>query len=283
MSKPSSGGSSGAPLSSNPLRQKGFNPLGSLTLILGRSADPIIQYNLLRHGYAGVILENVFRAKRIISLPLVNRITFPGVGLGLAGVGARDYWGANMVDKPGNLLVTMTGIFALRQVYWAIFTNDTAFPVAGGIGVSVYNLILSTINSLVFVHRVSKGKTSPLRSGWMQYVGLVMLIAGVGTEIAAEETRKKFKKQPKNKGKVDDSALFGIVRHPNYLGYTLSRVGMAMATGSWLNVAINAAFQVALFTQWSIPELSGYMQRKYGEQWNAYKQKVPYGLIPGLI
>lgn len=123
MSKPSSGGgASEAPLSTNPLRIKGFNPLGSITLILGRSVDPILQYNLLRHGYAGVILENVFRAKRIINLPLVNKITFPGVGLGLAGVGARDYWGANMVDKPGNLLVTMTGIFALRQVSVAAIT-----------------------------------------------------------------------------------------------------------------------------------------------------------------
>lgn len=110
-------------------------------------------------------------------------------------------------DFPTPLL---THCSSRSQIYWAIFTNDTAFPVVGGVGVSVYNLLLSTINSLVFVHRVSKGKTSPLRSGWMQYVGLVMLIAGVGLELTAEETRKRFKKQPKNKGKVDDTGESGL-------------------------------------------------------------------------
>lgn len=154
-----------------------------------------------------------------------------------------------------------------------MFTCDTAFPVAGGLGVSAYNFAINTINSLVFVYRVSRGKTSPLRSNWAQYTGLALLIAGVGMEIAAEESRKAFKRKPENKGRIDDTGLFGVVRHPNYLGYTLSRVGMALATGSWLNAVLNFGFQVAFFTQGSIPELSGYMSRRYGTQWNVSQKR----------
>lgn len=107
----------------NPMRKKGNNVIGKASMVVGRALDPVLQYSLLRNGYAAAILENVFRAKRIIALPLVNRVAWPGVGLGFLGgpglgasAGYRDFWGSSMVDKPGNLLVTMSGIFALRHV-----------------------------------------------------------------------------------------------------------------------------------------------------------------------
>lgn len=111
------------PHGGNLMRKKGSSLAGKASMAIGRSLDPILQYSLLRNGYAAAILENVFRAKRIIALPLVNRVAWPGVGLGFLGgpglgaaAGYRDFWGPSMVDKPGNLLVTMSGIFALRHV-----------------------------------------------------------------------------------------------------------------------------------------------------------------------
>jgi hypothetical protein len=119
--------------------------------------------------------------------------------------------------------------------------------------VSVYNGLLNTINSLVFVHQVSRGKTNPLASNWMQYVGFAFLLTGTVGEIMIEETRKAFKKNPANQGRVHDTGkscsslyddpfvlrrhchstgAFGVVRHPNYAFYALWRVGMAMATVS---------------------------------------------------
>ena len=71
--------------------------------------------------------------------------------------------------------------------------------------VSIYNGLLNTINSLVFVYQVSRGKTNPLASNWMQYVGFAFLLTGTVGEIVIEETRKAFKKNPANKGKVHDS------------------------------------------------------------------------------
>ncbi|KAJ6595535.1 hypothetical protein DFH09DRAFT_1305341 [Mycena vulgaris] len=51
-------------------------------------------------------------------------------------------------------------------------------------------------------------------------------------ETIAEGSRKKFKKDLKNKGKIDDTGLWSFVRHPNYLGYTFWRTGITLATGS---------------------------------------------------
>lgn len=71
--------------------------------------------------------------------------------------------------------------------------------------VSTYNGLLNTINSLVFVYQVSRGKTNPLASNWMQYVGFAFLLTGTVGEIMIEETRKAFKKNPANKGRIHDT------------------------------------------------------------------------------
>lgn len=88
----------------NPMRQPGWNPVGAATMAVGRALDPVLQYNLLRKGYAGQLLHLV-GFKRIITLPLVNRV----------GLNA-DFFGPGMVDKPGNMLLAMSGITALRHV-----------------------------------------------------------------------------------------------------------------------------------------------------------------------
>jgi steroid 5-alpha reductase family enzyme len=71
--------------------------------------------------------------------------------------------------------------------------------------VSTYNGLLNTINSLVYVYQVSRGKTNPLASNWMQYVGFAMVLTGAVGEIMIEETRKVFKKNPANKERVHDT------------------------------------------------------------------------------
>ncbi|KAJ9110453.1 hypothetical protein QFC19_001579 [Naganishia cerealis] len=254
--------------SENPMRQKGFNPLGAATMAVGRALDPVLQYSLLRKGYAGQLLH-LAGFKRIITLPLVNRV----------GLNA-DFFGPGLVDKPGNMLLAMSGITALRHIYWALFVNESAFNPGMGAFVSIYNGLLNTINSLIFVHQVSRGKTNPLASNWMQYVGFALLLTGTVGEIMIEENRKAFKKNPANQGRIHDTGAFGVVRHPNYAFYSLWRVGMAMATGSWINAAVNAAFQVAFFAGYSIPELSSHMSGKYKSLWTEYTRKVPYALIP---
>jgi hypothetical protein len=83
--------------------------------------------------------------------------------------------------------------------------NESAFDPGMAAGVSTYNCLLNTINSLVFVYQVSRGKTNPLASNWMQYVGFAFLLTGTVGEIMIEETRKAFKKNPSNKGRIHDT------------------------------------------------------------------------------
>lgn len=89
----------------------------------------------------------------------------------------------------------------------------------------------------------------------------------------------------------------------NYLGYTLWRTGLTLASVSTLantncralrltypfqlqgsvGAAIaQALFQGCFFIGFSIPDLDGAMTKKYGGQWEQYKRDVPYAFIPGV-
>lgn len=60
------------------------------------------------------------------------------------------------------------------------------------------------INACVFVYRVSRGKTNPLASNWMQYLGFLAVVVGNVGEIVIERGRRAFKNDKRNAGKVYD-------------------------------------------------------------------------------
>lgn len=115
-----------------------------------------------------------------------------------------------------------------------------------------------------------------------------MVFLGTGMEIWSEDGRRKWKGRKSGKGKgkdgkvgkVYDQGLFGLVRHPNYLGYTIWRTGLALTTGSTWNAIIQFTWNISFFIFGSIPEIQGYMEKKYGDEYQAYEKKVPYKLIP---
>ncbi|KAH8080902.1 hypothetical protein HD553DRAFT_316654 [Filobasidium floriforme] len=259
-------------MSNNPLRRPATSPsdnlAGRLAMTIGRALDPTLAYALLRNGVAGKLLQTI-GLKRIITLPLVTR-----VGLN------TDFFGAGLLDKPGNMLLTMNAITALRHIWWANAECSSEFPVSAGAFVSGFNSLYTVINSLVFVYRVSRGKTNPLASNWMQYLGFLAVVVGNVGEIVIESSRRAFKNDKRNAGKVYDQGAWGVVRHPNYAFYTLHRVGTALATGSILNATLTFLFQNGIFALSSIPDFSSHMASKYKEQWAAYTKRVPYVLIP---
>ncbi|KAG7446959.1 uncharacterized protein BT62DRAFT_94795 [Guyanagaster necrorhizus] len=243
---------------------------GMLTFIALRAADPVLQYTLFEKGYA---------ANALVRVGILNP--------------ARTLVSGNGIGPVPTLLMGMYSVAAFRHCYWVTFTNDsTYFPPSASLFVGAYNAVASTFNTFVAAYTLSKA--SPLLSipadsfegwasalGWHQWVGLGMFAAGITMEIVAEESRKAFKANLENKGKVDDTGLFGFVRHPNYLGYLLWHCGMTLATGSISATISYGIFQFTQFT-FSIPELATYMSKKYGDQWTDYQRRVPYRMIPGI-
>ncbi|KAJ7146125.1 hypothetical protein C8R44DRAFT_756646 [Mycena epipterygia] len=241
---------------------------GTAAFVLGRLADAPLQYLMFTEGWA-------VKALAAVGLRASNLLV--SAGPGVAGLGPVP-----------TLLTGMYAVAGLRHGYWVLFTNSYNWPTDAALQVVLYNTTLNTINTLIAVNALTSAPYPILGSfadcvGWKQWAGLALFTIGISMEMIAEESRKQFKKDPKNKGKIDDTGLWSFVRHPNYLGYTLWRAGITLATGSLTATAVVSAFQIFIFNATGIPDITSWMSNKYGKQWSDYTKRVPYALIPGIF
>ncbi|KAF7363222.1 S5A-REDUCTASE domain-containing protein [Mycena venus] len=228
---------------------------------------PPLQYLMFTQGWAVKCLTAVgLRASNVLV----------AAGPGVAGLGPIP-----------TLLTGMYAVAGIRHGYWALFTTSNYCPTGASLQIVVYNATVNIINTLVAVHALTSSHPT-LGSftdciGWKQWAGLAIFAIGISMEMIAEDSRKQFKKDPKNKGKIDDTGLWSVVRHPNYLGYLLWRIGISLTTGSLIATTALASLQLAIFCCLGIPEISSYMVTKYDVQWMEYKKRVPYALFPGIF
>ncbi|KAJ7153514.1 hypothetical protein C8R43DRAFT_1235475 [Mycena crocata] len=241
---------------------------GVALFAVGRISDAPLQYLMFSQGWAVKSLAAVgLRASNLLI----------SSGPGVAGLGPIP-----------TLLTGMYAVAGLRHGYWILSTNNYNWPAGSALGVVLYNNVLSTINTLVAVNALTSARLPIFGSfteciGWKQWAGLALFSAGIAMEIIAEESRKRFKKDLKNTGKIDDTGLWSFVRHPNYLGYTLWRAGITLTTGSLAATGVLTVFQIIGFYFGGIPEITSYMSEKYGKQWYDYTKRVPSAIIPGIL
>ncbi|KAJ7452104.1 hypothetical protein B0H11DRAFT_2074311 [Mycena galericulata] len=241
--------------------------VGLSTFALGRLADAPLQYFIFTEGWA---------VKGLTAVGLRASNLLISTGPGVAGLGPIP-----------TLLTGMYAVAGLRHAYWITFTNNHNWTASDASAIVVYNFLINTVNTLVAVNALTYAPYPILGTfteciGYKQWTGLALFAVGILMELVSEESRKKFKKDPKNKGKIDDTGLWGFVRHPNYLGYTLWRAGITLVTGSLTATAILTAFQLIAFYTAGVPGLTNWMSTKYDQQWTDYTKRVPYAVIPGI-
>ncbi len=80
---------------------------------------------------------------------------------------------------------------------------------------------------------------SPMPLQWSDYLGIVLMLFGLGFESLADWQLAHFKAKPNNKGLVMDGGLWRYTRHPNYFGEFCVWWGfflMAIASGVWATI-----------------------------------------------
>lgn len=111
-------------------------------------------------------------------------------------------------------LFTRLAFLSPSQTYWALVRRSYYFSPVAGLSVGIYNGLLSVVNTCVLVYASSKTPLAFQRLGWKQYLGFLLFAAGMAFEILPEETRASFKRDPKNRGQVDDTGLHGCAHAP---------------------------------------------------------------------
>ena len=112
--------------------------------------------------------------------------------------------------------------------------------------------------------------------------GYIIVLTAIGLETVSDRQMDRFLKTPDQGGRVMDRGLWGIVRHPNYLGEILFWWGMwffaiSVAPGWWWTLAGPVAMTV-MFSFVSIPMIERRMMRRRTE-YRQYTESVP-ALLP---
>lgn len=81
----------------------------------------------------------------------------------------------------------------------------------------------------------------PLRITMWDWAGVALFAAGFLFEAVGDEQLRRFKHDPRNKGRVLDTGLWRYTRHPNYFGeavlwWGLGAIGAA-TPGGWIGLA----------------------------------------------
>lgn len=135
----------------------------------------------------------------------------------------------------------------------------------------------------IFGH--ADGLTSPaLTSPVLMAVGVGISLIGVIFEWVADNALAEFRKRPSPQASdILQTGIWGVIRHPNYLGEMLFWIGiavsgLAMAAPGWS--VTGAVVMVLLFLFISIPLKERRMERSR-PQWPEHRKRVRT-LIPGV-
>ncbi len=109
--------------------------------------------------------------------------------------------------------------------------------------------------------------------GTLDYFGILLFFLGSYINTYSEIQRKNFKKDPNNKGKLYTLGLFKLARHINYFGDICWVVGWAIITHNIWSGLIPIALTLG-FIFFFIPELSSYLEKKYGEEYMNWKNNT---------
>lgn len=241
------------------------SPYGTAVFVGLRFIDPLLQYGILARGLGSSLLDKA----GIETLPAGP----PNTGTILDSLGLSPY---------RLILLSMSTGTAIKQIVWLTAFSEEEFPPASAIAVTAFNSVFNAINTVAFICKATSASLSS-NSQFPQtplVIGSIMYTVGILFESYAEYDRKQFKKDPKNEGKVCSRGLWSIVRHPNYLGYTLWRTGFGLAAGGWTLGAFNLAYWLGDFSYRGIPSLDQYCSGRYGAQWDEYNRQTPYKIIP---
>ncbi|KAF9525145.1 hypothetical protein CPB83DRAFT_860077 [Crepidotus variabilis] len=249
--------------------KKHSSPVGTSIFVALRSLDPFIQYGILADGIGATLLGKV--------------------GLQALPDGPPFQTGIGFIDvlqlSPYRLLLfIMSTGSVLKHIFWVLYTSKEAFSVGTalnvGIGNTVFNTLVTIIATTSFAGSLQVSKTIAQPT---VIIGSILYFVGISVEVLSELQRKFFKDDPKNDGKAFTRGLWSLARHINYTGYLSWRVGYSLAGGGVTAAFITGAFLLKEFLGRAIPELDAYASKRYREQWDNYKRRTPYKLIPGIL
>lgn len=161
---------------------------------------------------------------------------------------------------------------------YAAFAADWGANAPRRMFIFLQNQALGSIPLVFAIFVAAHVPSSELRV--QDYLGVLILLVGIGGEALADAQLKSFRSDPANKGKVCDAGLWRWSRHPNYffewfgwLAYPVIGISLDHPWG-WATLLAPIFMYWILVHVTGVPPLEEQMLKSRGDRYRAYQKRT---------
>jgi protein-S-isoprenylcysteine O-methyltransferase Ste14 len=201
-------------------------------------------------AYLGLAIVGAGGASRFFSYPPLIAVSVVTIALGVLGLFSEAHIGSGVrEDRSNRWVVAALGVLGIIDAYLPAYTDRIDFLTFGGEGVRWLGFLLYTVGGIV--------RLAPVFVLGRRFSGLVAI-------------------QPEHR--LVTSGLYGIIRHPSYLGLFVLALGWGLAFRSGVGVLIAVLMLVVVLARIQAEERL--LSESFGAEYDTYRahtwRLVPY-------
>jgi protein-S-isoprenylcysteine O-methyltransferase Ste14 len=200
-------------------------------------------------AYLGLAIAGAGGVARFFSYPPLIAVTIVTMALGLAALFSEGHIGSGVrEDRSNRWVIAALGVLGVLGAYLPAYTDRIDFLTLGGEGVRWLGVLLYTAGGVL--------RLAPVFVLGRRFSGLVAI-------------------QPEHR--LVSSGLYGVIRHPSYLGLFVLMLGWGLAFRSGVGVIIAALSLGVLLARIQAEERL--LSKTFGAEYDAYRART-WRLIP---
>jgi protein-S-isoprenylcysteine O-methyltransferase Ste14 len=201
-------------------------------------------------AFLGLAIAGAGGPTLFFSYPPLIAVTAVTIALGFAALFTQGHIGAGVKeDRSNRWVIAVLGVLSVIDAYLPAYTDRIDFLTFGGEGVRWLGFLLYTAGGVL--------RLAPVFVLGRRFSGLVAI-------------------QPEHR--LVTNGLYGIIRHPSYLGLFISVLGWGLAFRSGVGVVIAVLMLVVLLARIKAEERL--LSETFGAEYDAYRsgtwRLVPY-------
>jgi protein-S-isoprenylcysteine O-methyltransferase Ste14 len=200
-------------------------------------------------AYLGLAIVGAGGASRFFSYPPLIAVSVVTIALGVLGLFSEAHIGSGVrEDRSNRWVVAALGVLGIIDAYLPAYTDRIDFLTFGGEGVRWLGFLLYTVGGIL--------RLAPVFVLGRRFSGLVAI-------------------QPEHR--LVTSGLYGIIRHPSYLGLFVLALGWGLAFRSGVGVLIAVLMLVVVLARIQAEERL--LSESFGAEYDAYRART-WRLVP---